>query len=384
MQADMCDVIGSNQYDHTMAIESSDTLSYRPHRRPSLRDLAKKLDVSHTAVARALRGEVGLSDELRQRILKRAQKEGYVFNDIVDGLVRGQTGIVGVIVPRLAVPFVDTLVSGIADALWKDQVVPIVLNSQLDPQREEAMLQMLSTKRVDALIIMPCMSNRSEDHFVHLIKRHAPIVALDNAMANVDAPLVASDDRLGGELVARHLLKLGHRKIAHIGMAEEYGGGGRDRRHGFKRVLQAHGLKPRVVELPHRQLRSSQVIPVLDQWLGTREGRTSTAVFAYNDMIAWALYAVARRRGLRIGQDLAVVGYGNTRSTHPDQPDVSDLLTPALTSVEQYPHRWGQAAVDIVLRMVAGKPVPRKTLFKPSLVVGRSCGKLQGKARGRE
>src|SRR5690606_24422370 len=110
-----------------------------PHRRPSLRKLAKKLGISHTAVARALRDDPGLSAALRKRVQHAAREEGYHRSDVGKSLITGWSGTIGVIMPRLISPFVSTLASGIADALWDDDVMPLMLCSQLDVKREEKM-----------------------------------------------------------------------------------------------------------------------------------------------------------------------------------------------------------------------------------------------------
>lgn len=359
------------------ATESRQAVVHRPRRRPSLRDLAAKLGVSHTAVARAVHGKQGLSDELRERILSFARKEGYVLNDATQSLISGQTGTVGVIVPRLASPFIDILVSGVADALWEQDTVPLVLNSQLDPAREEAMLQTLSAKRIDALIIMPCAADRSEDHFVHLLKHHTPIVALDNAIVSVNAPVVGSDDRFGGAAVTRHLIELGHEHITHVGVALEVGEALMARERGYEQTMRDNGLEPRVIHLPHRRMLADEVFPLLEAWFDSPEGRRATAVFAFNDFMAWSVYTIARRKGIRIGKDLAVVGYGNSRSTHGAMPDAVDLVEPALSSVEQYPEQWGSLAVNIARRMAAGESVPCETLVEPALVVRASSGSVK-------
>jgi len=363
----------TSDYDAWVATKSSRTVLHRPKRRPSMRDLAAKIGVSHTAVARALHGEEGLSEPLRKRILRVARQEGYVISDVTQSLLSGQTGTVGVVVPRLASPFIDVLVSGIADALWEHGMVPLMLNSQLDPAREEAMLEMLSSKRVDALIIMPSLADRDEDHFVHLLKQHTPIVALDNAIGSVDAPLVGSDDQRGGEAATRHLIGLGHKRIAHIGMAREVGEAGMSRERGYEQAMRDAGLEPRVTYMPQRRLLAEEVEPVLEAWFDAEADKT-TAIFAFNDVMALCLYSAARRRGIRIGEDLAIVGYGNSRSTFGTVPDAMDLLQPTLTSVEQHPERWGHTAVDIVRRMAAGEPVAQQTLIEPELIIRASCG----------
>lgn len=356
-----------------MTKQTKHVLVHQPKRRPSLRDLAEKIGVSHTAVARALRNDPGLSDDLRKRVHRVAREEGYLFSDVTQGLITGWTGTIGVIVPRLVSPFISPLVAGISDALWQDRTIPLVLCSELDPKREEQMLETLATKRASGLIIMPCRADRHKDHFVHLIKQHTPIVALDNRMPNVQAPLVASNDDRGGELVTRHLLERGHRHIIHLGASEDLGRVDQQREYAYERVMREAGLQPRVVRLPHRRLLAEDIMNTLREWFSTTEGAKTTAVFAFNDSSAVSVYTFARERGMRIGRDLAVVGYGNARSVV-SGPELFDLISPTMSSVEQHPNQWGTTAVDILRRMVAGEPVEQETLIEPELIVRESSG----------
>lgn len=352
-----------------MAKKPQEVLIHQPTRRPSLRDLAEKIGVSHTAVARALRNDPGLSDALRKRVHRVARQEGYLFSDVTQSLITGWSGTIGVIVPRLLSPFVSSVVTGISDMLWQDRTIPLVLCSEMDPLREEQMLETLATKRASGLIIMPCRADRDKNHFVHLLKQHTPIVALDDHMSNVQAPLVASNDILGGELVTKHLLDKGHEHIVHFGVSDENGATNRHREKAYEKVMREAGLQPHVVNLPHRRLQVEEVLPVIESYFDTAMGRKTTAVFAFNDVAALCFYAFARQRGIKIGQDLAIVGYGNGRTLQQGAPDPIDFLQPTLSSVEQHPEQWGRTAVGILRRMVAGEPVPQETYIDPELIV---------------
>lgn len=348
---------------------SDDILIPQSKRRPSLRELAKKIGVSHTAVAMALRDDPDTSVELRKRVQQIAREEGYLASDVTQSLITGWSGTIGVVVPSLFSPFINALVTGITDALWEDRNIPFVLCSELDLHREKEMLTALATKRASGVILMPCREDRGTHHFIHLLKQHTPIVAVNNPIPNTPIPLVASDDELGARHATRHLVEQGHRHIVHLASVLDNKASDRRREQGYRQVMQEAGLKPVVAHAPARRINLDEMLPVLEQFFDSPAGRRITAVFAFNDQMAYCVYVYAQRRGLVIGKDLALVGFGNVRAAIVGASDAVDVLNPSLSTVDQHPARWGRLAVDMLKAIAAGKPVPRQTFVEPELIV---------------
>jgi len=345
---------------------------HRRKRRPSLRHLAEKVGVSHTAVARALRNDPNLSEALRKRIHEVARREGYLASDVTQGLITGWTGTIGVILPRIAGPFVSDIAESISRTLWEDGTVPLVLCSEHDVTREEQMLEALAKKRASGVIIMPCREDRDESHFIHLLDQHTPIVALDSPIPQIKAPLVTTDSELGATQATQHLIEQGHRQIVHLGVALDNDLADRRRESAYERVMREAGLTPRVIHTPQRRFAMDEVLPVLEEYFATAQGSKTTAVFAFTDAHAFCVYQYAQRHGLTIGKDLAVVGFSNSYAVTNNSPDSFSILQPGLTTVEQYPNRLGQAAVDVLRKMVNSKPVPQQTVIAPKLIVRES------------
>jgi len=341
----------------------------RQKRRPGLHSIARKLGVSHTAVSRALRGDQSLSEKLRQDVQAVAQAEGYVSSNIAQGLVSGWTGMIGVVLPTLASSFISTMANGIAEALWEDGTIPMMLCSDLQVDREEKMLAALAQKRVNGVIIMPSREDRGATHFCHLLARHTPIVSVDASLPRIDVPLVASDDERGATDATRHLIERGHRHILHLAAAMDNVYCDRRREKAYRKAMKDAGLKAKVLHIPDRRFQTGQIVSMLDEYFATTQGSKTTAVFAFNDPLAYCVYAVARRMGRTIGQDLAVVGFGNYRGTPISNTTDVDAIRPSLSSVEQYPAKIGRMAVELLRKMMRSEAVSRQTLIEPSLIV---------------
>lgn len=356
--------------------ESPEQFVFKPRqkRRPGLHSIARKLGVSHTAVSRALRGDLSLSEKLRQDVQAVAQQEGYVSSNIAQGLVSGWSGTIGVVLPTLASSFISTMANGIAEALWEDSTIPMMLCSDLQVDREEKMLAALAQKRVNGVIIMPSREDRGATHFCHLLARHTPIVAVDASLPRIDVPLVASDDERGAMEATQHLIERGHRHILHLAAAVDNAYSDRRREKGYRKAMKSAGLRAQVVHIPDRRFQTGQIVSLLEEHLTSAKGRKTTAVLAFNDPLAYCVYGAARRMGRTIGQDMAVIGFGNYRGTPiSDTADV-DAIRPSLSSVEQYPAKIGRMAVELLRKMMRSEAVPRQNLIEPMLIVRDSSG----------
>lgn len=356
-----------------MSKKPSDKLiTQKRKRRPGLHALAKKIGVSHTAVAMALRDDPRISEPLRKRVQKVAREEGYVSSTLAQSLVSGWTGLIGVIVPNVVSTFMARLIQGIIDELWHDGSIALVFSSDLDVDREKRALEAVADKRANGVIISPCMEDRGEDHFIKLLGQHTPIVAVTHPLPCMDVPVVGSDDDLGAQLATRHLIEQGHRHIAHLGCPLDSERADRRRESAYARVMKGAGLEPVIFRAPNRQLGAEELLAVIAAFFGSAPGRRTTAIFAFNDATAYAVYAYARDHGVRIGKDLALIGFGNTQIAPLNATTSLNIIHPGLSTVEQHPHKTGQTAVAVLRRMIDGKVVDRSTLIEPDLLVRES------------
>jgi LacI family transcriptional regulator len=315
------------------------------HRAVSQSAIASESGVARTTVSLALRGGEGLHPETVARVMTAAERLGYRPNNLVQAIRSGRTRMIGVMVPPFNSHWSDVL-HGIHDGLIERDYVPLALWSQHRmPQTNEALelrqIERLIDWRVDGAILWPWFANLYRTHISDLKKRDLPMVTVDSMLPDsFHADSVLSDEAMGAEAVAGHLLALRHREILHFGgpSSESWS---RDRRTCFAAVIRQHpGVKLHLVELPLASPRLGLIHEALAALSGV------TAVFCATDEIAEEVYGIAATLGRAIPADLSVVGYGNV--------DFGSRLNPPLTTVRHQPYRMGMAAAKRIVERIEG------------------------------
>ncbi len=327
----------------------------------TLEDVARAAGVHYSTVSRALDpervGRVNLAT--RKHIETVARRMGYRRDMVASGLKRGRTHTVAVVVADLSNPFIAPVLRGIANRLESAGLMSLIGETQDDPARLERILDHLLSRRVDAIILTA--AKLGDRPILRRLKRQGvPLVLAIRNVPGIRLPACTDDERLGGTLAARHLLGLGHRRLAQLR-------GPRDissileRAEGFsKAVAAAHAVEvkvpnateatPTVEEgsrLMHRLLDSKRPLP--------------TAVFAHNDLMAIGALATMKERGLRCPEDISVIGYH-------DLPQV-DRLTPPLTTVRQPQEELGRLAAEMTIGLLDGQARPQRHRLAPTLIV---------------
>ena len=337
------------------------------HRRPSLADVAQRAGISKSAVSQILNHYPGarISPAARERVAQAVAELGYQPNRIAVSLVRGRTATIGVMVPDLTVLFYAGIVDGIESAASGADYRIILAHSRSDPANEMTQIDMLHDQRVDGIIAMSVNSHRGGGSQWLAPDQHhrIPCVLIDESKPEIPVDTVTSDDRIGTRLAVEHLIERGHRRIGFIGAGSPRSTAC-DRLDGYRDALtQAHILRQENWELGcgyDPALVPGLLIPLL------KSAARPTALVAANDYLAMAAIDVARELGLRIGDDLALVGYSN---------DCHLAHALRLTSVDQSLGDLGRSAVACLLKRLAdpsGKP--QSIVVPTALVVRQSSG----------
>lgn len=317
--------------------------SFPERRAVSQSAIAREAGVARTTVSLALRGGEGLNSETIHRVMAAAESLGYRPNNLVHAIRSGRTRMIGVMVPPFNSFWADIL-HGIHDGLIERDYVPLALWSQhrvtqTDEASELRQIERLIDWRVDGAILWPWFANLYRTHITDLKRRDLPLVTLDSTLPeSFRADAVLSDEALGAEAVAGHLLGLGHREILHFGgpAAQTWS---RDRRAHFAEALRREsGIKLHLVELPLKGPRHDLILEALAGLPGV------TAVYCATDEMAEEVYEVAAALGRKIPENLSVIGYGNV--------DFGSRLDPPLTTVRQRPYRMGKAAAKMVIERI--------------------------------
>jgi LacI family transcriptional regulator len=320
-------------------------------------DVARAAGVSKSTVSRVLDERLPRSNSATaERVRKIAAELGYVRDPLASGLRRVGTSTVGVVVPHLTDTVMAMFYEEIAAAAAARGLFAIVASTDDRPETERVAVQSLVRRRVDGIILTTARVNAptfpQTDHPVP----HVLALRTDGT-----GPASIGDDSLGGHLATRHLLDLGHRRIGLVG-GPHYASSARDRRVGYGQALAEAGI-PVDDSLIAGDSFSMEAGEVAGRTLLNRADRP-TAIFAVNDNTAIGVMAAAHALGLRVPDDLSLVGYN-------DIPVVSRLPVP-LSTIRVPFRQLAASALELLLEASSDRP-PRTIIAAPTLIPRRSA-----------
>lgn len=329
----------------------------------TIRDVAARARVSVATVSRVVnRSPHRVNPATQRRVLSAVRALGYHANIIAQGLKQRRTRTVALIVPDISNPFFPAIARGIEDRAQERGYAVLLCNTYEDLARERAYLELLRKRMIDGLIFATVGSNTR--HLRTLRREHLPVVLVARDVEGVPIDAVLVDNFRGEFEATSHLISLGHRRIAHIAgppslhVASE-------RRRGYLRALEAAGVPQQdalIVEGDFSADGGRNAVYAL-----LKQEAAFTAVAAANDLMAIGAMEALRHSGMRVPDDVAVVGF--------DDITFASLVSPALTTVAQPKYRMGQLAMDRLLALMDGiGGRPKHTVLPPQLVVRESCG----------
>jgi len=331
----------------------------------SIKDIARIAEVSHSTVSRALRDSPLISQETKARIQHLARQMGYSPSGIARSLVTKRTQTLGLVVTTISDPFVAEVVQGIEEHSLDEGYSVILCQSQSDPDRELAAVEILREKRVDAIIVT---ASRLGSLYLPLLESLSiPIVLINNQQEGRYVHSVSTDNHLGGQLAADHLLELGHTCLGYVG-GPEWSAQSSQRLEGARRALQAKGLSfdPAHVASGNGRYQGGQ-----EAMAGLlQQPNMPTAFLCYNDLAAIGAMGAARQAGLRVPGDVSIIGY--------DDIAQASYVVPALTTIRQRMSELGDRAAGMALTLLSGEQAVEDILVPVKLVERESCARPKG------
>jgi LacI family transcriptional regulator len=332
-----------------------------------LKDIANDLGLSVVTVSKVLRDHPDIGEETRKRVLKRMRELNYQPNFAARSLVTGRTWTLGLVVPDLLHPFFAEIAKAISTETRKRGYSLLISSSDEDQELEVQEVKQLLARRVDVILVASAQS--SVDCFRMIEEQKTPYVLIDRRFADLDANFVGVDDLEVGMLATNHLLKQQCRRIAHIRGPNVSTAVGR--MEGYKRALASNDLKPlpgHVISLgtsgDHRGEKGGYEAA---KQLLVAETRPD-GLFCFNDPSALGAMRAILEAGLRIPEDVAVVGCGNL--------SYSDFLRVPLSSVDQGSESIGRRAADLALKIARRKTESRpKTEYIGARLVVRASSR---------
>lgn len=336
--------------------------------------IAKNIGVSQQAVSKALRGDADISDTMRQRVEAEARRLDYHANKLAQSLISGTTDLVGLYLPIFHYPFYNELFGAVEKALTSEGHQVLARRWTRENPKDDDDIAALLRYGVDGLIISP-RSDVLWDKSVYasLAKRGMPIISISEKIELPGLALVTSDDLEGGMHAARHLLEMGHRRIAFCGAPGTLGRGIKLRHEGFARALREAGIKD-IPTVPPPQYAGKEQAEALDATL--RGPGAVTAFFCQEDYTAMRLLMTLQDKGLSVPDDVSVIGYG-------DSVEFAEVMRAPLTTVSQHGGEIGTAAVGMLLRGLSGQKV-EDVLIPTELVRRGSVKDLRRKRTRRQ
>ncbi|MFB5084965.1 LacI family DNA-binding transcriptional regulator [Symbiobacterium thermophilum] len=324
----------------------------------TIRDVARRAGVGVATVSRVLNGTGYVKAETRERVLAAAAELGYVPSQLARGLVRRLSGTVGLVVPDITNPFFPLITRGVEDAASEAGYTVFLCNTDNDPVLEAQDVRKLREHRVDGIIFVGTTERR--ELVDQLLADDIPVVVMDRQLEHADVDTVTVDNVAGAQAACRHLIELGHRRIAHAA-GHQSTRTGQDRCQGYRMALEEADIPydPACVTWGDFTFESGFRVGQVLLGLSPRP----TAVFAGNDLIALGVIRAAEEAGLSVPDDLSVVGFDNIQ--------MAALVRPGLTTVRQPAREMGRLAMTMLLERIRGEfsGPGRRHVYPPELIV---------------
>jgi LacI family transcriptional regulator len=333
----------------------------------TMKDIAQELGISIGTVSKVLRDHPDISQETRERVRNRMRELKYRPNLAARALVTGRSYTIGLVVPDLVHPFFGEVAGGLSSALRKKGYSLIISSSDEDDEAERLGVDQLLARRVDALIL--ASSQRDPGFLEHLDEQKTPYVLIDRRPMASKVNFVGVNDEEIGRIATEHLIKMGCRRIAHIGGPAISTAVGRLR--GYQRALEIYSLNvdPKYIISREHADEASDVTGYEAMKELLTGSRPPDGVFCYNDPTAMGAMQAAIELGVSIPDQLALIGSGNVR--------YAKFLRVPLSTIDQQSTEIGTRAAKLALKLIESKtPVKASTvLLAPELIVRESSSR---------
>ena len=331
-----------------------------PGRRVTLRDVALEAGVSIKTVSRVVNGEPTVNEAMAVRVAEVVERLGYRPNELARSLKGRRSRTIGLVIDDVSNPFMAVCAQAIEEVAWEHGHALILCDSHADLQTEDAYVGLLAQRQVDGLLLVPA---RGRNGRLEAERRAGlPVVAFDRPAEGVRTDSVLVENRAGAREATEHLIWHGHERVAFVGDVRHYYTA-RKRLEGYKEALEATNLEPL------HSLDANSIEQGEEATKGLLEAPDPpTALFAANILTALGALRAIEDLGLRVPEDVAVIGF--------DDFELAHVLRPRFTLVRQPAAELGRRAAEMLFDRLDGRgsPEPRRLVLPTELVVRESCG----------
>ncbi len=319
----------------------------------NIKDVAKRAKVSISTVSRVINGTANVRQELRERVIRAINELNYRSNPLARGLKGFPTRTLGLIIPDIENPFFPAMVRGVQDVANKNGYAIFLCNTDEDPELEKIQYFLLLEKKIDGLLLVTSSMNIS---FLNK-KSSTPVVLLDRYVENTELSYVVVDHRKGMNLALKHLEKIGRKNVVFLG-SKAVTSGAKERLESFIDYFKGTpNLRTRMIFGNYSQKSGANMTKEL------LEKRIDfDAIVCGNDLIAFGAIEVLEKQGIKIPDDVSVVGY--------DDISFSAYHSPKLTTVHQPTYELGEVAAHLIIDEIEKKKSePKHIKLEPRLIV---------------
>jgi LacI family transcriptional regulator len=327
----------------------------------TLKDVARRAGVSTATVSHVINDTRYVSDELKAKVRRAMEELNYHPNAIARSLRRRRTQNIGMIIPDVSYPFLGEVAKGVEDAGFERGYNVILCDSDGKLEREADYIELLQEKKVDGIIFVAAGESRS--HVQALLDQGMPVVVCARQLPGLEVDEVLADNEEAGYQATEHLLGLGHRRIGCIAGPRDLGVSSK-RVDGYQRALARHDVSLCEQWIAYASFQPRGGSEAMNELLALNE--PPTAVFACSDLMAFGAICAASRTGLRVPQDVAIIGC--------DDIALAAFASPSLSTVAQPKYDMGVVAVEMLVERIRdrGRP-PTRRLLPTELVLRDSC-----------
>ena len=327
---------------------------------PTIHDIARELKISASTVSRALQNNPRISQKTKEKIKMIADAMGYQPNTLASNLRNKKSNTIGIVVPLINRNFFSAVISGVEDVAFKAGYTVVISQSNDLANKEIAIVHSMFANRVDGLIISIAMQPTNYEHLKVFRKKNIPLVFFDRAVAEIETDKIVVDDYMGGYRVTQHLIDQGYKRIGHMAGPQNlqtY----IDRKKGYREALVKNGILYDESLVITNSLIAEDGVTAARQLMSLPE--PPDAIFCGNDTTALSSMIYLRDMGVKIPEEIGIVGFSN-------EP-FSRVVSPSISTIAQPGFLMGQKAAELILSQIENKAKTFQTLVLPTELIIR-------------
>jgi DNA-binding LacI/PurR family transcriptional regulator len=332
----------------------------------SIKDIAKEAGVSTATVSRVLNG----SDKVKSKTAKRVREVVHSMNYRLDHVARrmkkkpSDSLVIGLIITDIGNPFFSNVAKGVEDVAYKNKHILMICNTNESPGKEKFFLNSLLSEKVSGVIIVPTIGNGNEKFFENLVAEGFPMVTVDRRIKNLNIDTVSLNNKAGGYLATRQLLKNGHKRIGIIcgikGLSNT-----EERLEGYRKAIMEAGLSISEELITYGNYVESGGREAMSRLLSL--DNPPTAVFSTNNLMTLGCIKELYSHKISIPGEIALIGF--------DDSNWAEVLIPPLTTVKQPGYELGVNAAELLIKRLNSSDTSKiNIVLNPELVIRESCG----------